>query len=79
MRLTDSGLVPAVCFTLAAIAAFSTREKGGLIPQAKHGGRENVSVAIVGSKLDGTGLEKEHMGHTHVPLTTGAVTGEAVG
>jgi hypothetical protein len=27
---------------------------------------------MVGSKFDGTGLEKEQMGHTQVPPTTGA-------
>lgn len=60
-------------FALAATAAFSTRANGGLMPQARHGGRGKVSVAIVGSKFDGTGLEKEHIGHTHVPTTVGTV------
>lgn len=41
------------------------------MPQARHGGNGKASVAIVGSKLDGTGLEKEQMGHTQVPITTG--------
>jgi len=63
----------------AAMAALSTRAKGGFMPQARHGGNGNVSVAIVGSKLDGTGLENEQMGHTQVPTSTGgaaAVTPE---
>jgi hypothetical protein len=40
--------------------------KDGLIPQAKHDGRGVEAVAVVGSKFDGTGLENEHIGHTHV-------------
>lgn len=40
------------------------------MPQARHGGTGKLSVTIVGSKFDGTGLEKEQMGHTQVPSTT---------
>lgn len=64
-------------FAFAAMAALSTSAKGGLMPQARHGGSGKVSVAIVGSKLDGTGLEKEHMGQTQVPATKGAAAGDA--
>jgi hypothetical protein len=55
----------------AAMAALSTKANGGLMPQARQGGNGKASVAIVGSKLDGTGLENEQMGHTQVPTTTG--------
>lgn len=57
---------------LAVTAALSTVANGGLMPQAKHGGSGKASVAIVGSKFEGTGLENEQMGQTQVPLTTGA-------
>lgn len=60
---------------LATIAAFKTSGNGGLIPQARHGGSGNDSVAIVGSKLEGTGLENEHIGQTQVPTTTGKDAG----
>lgn len=61
-------------FDIPAIAAFTTCTVGGLIPQARHGGI-GVREASAGSKLDGTGLEKEHMGHTHVALCCGAGAG----
>jgi hypothetical protein len=41
------------------------------MPHARHGGSGNASVAIVGSKFDGTGFENEQIGHTQVPLTVG--------
>lgn len=47
------------------------------MPQARHGGSGNASVAIVGSKFEGTGLEKEQIGQTQVPLTRGSGAGEA--
>jgi hypothetical protein len=53
----------------AAIAAFRIVVKGGLIPHARHGGNGVEAVAVAGSKLEGTGLEKEHIGHTHVAFT----------
>ena len=65
-------------FAFATTAAFSTRENDGLIPQARHGGSGKVSVAMVGSKLEGTGLEKEQIGHTQVPAIRGKGTGVAV-
>ncbi len=79
-RFPNSGrlLVSGIRFAFAAMAAFSTRAKGGLMPQARHGGSGNESVAIVGSKLDGTGLEREQIGHTQVPVTKGAAAGETV-
>lgn len=48
--------------------------KVGLIPQAKQGGRVVCSLAVVGSKLDGTGLEKLQMVHTHVAELAGGVS-----
>lgn len=46
--------------------AFNTCAKLGLMPQARHGGRGVWMFAVVGSKLDGTGLEKLQMVHTQV-------------
>lgn len=60
------------------MAALRTKENGGLIPQARQGGNGKASVAIVGSKFEGTGLENEQMGHTHVPTTTGSIAVETV-
>jgi hypothetical protein len=61
-------------FDMPAIAAFTTCTVGGLIPHARHGGI-GVREANAGSKLDGTGLEKEHIGHTQVALCCGAGAG----
>jgi hypothetical protein len=52
------------------MAALSTCAKSGLTPQVKHGGSGKDSFAIVGSKFDGTGLEKVHILHTHMPRST---------
>lgn len=52
--------------TAAAMAALSMTFRDGLIPQAKHDGRGVEAVEVVGSKFDGTGLENEQIGHTHV-------------
>ena len=49
------------------MAALSTWLKGGFIPHVRHGGRGNAEVAVRASKFDGTGLENEHIGQTHVP------------
>lgn len=57
-------------FDIAAIAALTTCTVGGLMPHARHGGI-GVREARAGSKLEGTGFEKEHMGHTHVALGGG--------
>lgn len=59
---------------MAAIAALTTKTVGGLMPQARHGGI-GVRDAKAGSKLDGTGFEKEHIGHTQVALAGGAGAG----
>lgn len=37
-----------------------------MIPQARHGGNGVCAVAVVGSKLEGTGLGKLHIVQTHV-------------
>jgi hypothetical protein len=58
-------------FEIAAIAALTTCTVGGLIPQAKHGGI-GVRDASAGSKLEGTGFEKEHMGHIQDAVIEGA-------
>jgi len=65
-------------FAAAAIAAFSTVVKGGLIPHARQGGRSDDGLAIAGSKFDGTGLEKEHIGQIQVALI-GLGLGDAAG
>ena len=44
------------------------------MPQARHGGIGKRD-ARAGSKLEGTGLEKEQMGHTHVALAGGGGAG----
>ena len=36
------------------------------MPQARHGGSGVCALAVVASKFDGTGLEKEQIGHIHV-------------
>jgi hypothetical protein len=61
-------------FDMAAIAALTMCIVGGLMPQARHGGM-GVREARAGSKLEGTGFEKEHIGHTQVALGTGAGAG----
>lgn len=43
--------------------------KGGLMPQARHGGSGTAAVAVAGSKFDGTALEKEQIGQIHVAFT----------
>ncbi len=50
------------------IAAFRTSVRAGLIPQARHGGNGVCAVAVVGSKLEGTGLGKLHIVQTHVAV-----------
>lgn len=58
-------------FIALAIAAFITSEYGGLIPHARHGAKGVRSSEVYGSKLEGTGFEKEHIGQIHVPVLTG--------
>lgn len=36
------------------------------MPQARHGAMGVSALALLGSKLEGTGLENEQIGHTHV-------------
>ena len=64
----------ACLFDMPAIAALTTCTVGGLIPHARHGGM-GVREASAGSKFEGTGFEKEHIGHTHVALCCGAGAG----
>jgi hypothetical protein len=61
-------------FEMAAMAALTTCTVGGLMPHAKQGGM-GVRDARAGSKLDGTGLEKEQIGHTQVALAGGGGAG----
>lgn len=48
-----------------------------MIPHAKHGARGVLSSAERGSKFDGTGFEKEHIGQIQVAVLVGE--GSAVG
>jgi len=64
-------------FDRAAIAALTTCTRGGLIPQARHGGNGVRSFAVLGSKFDGTGFENEQMGHIQVAF--GSLTGAGEG
>ena len=57
------------------MAAFSTCVRVGLMPHARHGGNGVCAVAVVGSKLEGTGLEKLQMTHTQVAAVTGGNSG----
>lgn len=69
--------IPRGCLcVMAANADFTTSNRGGFIPQARHGGSGVRALAVAGSKLEGTGLEKEHMGQTHVALTVGGGAGD---
>ena len=52
----------------AAMAAFKTCGKVGLMPHAWHGGIGVLALAVAGSKLGGTGLEKVQMIQIHVAL-----------
>jgi hypothetical protein len=38
------------------------------MPHARQGGKFVAALAVAGSKLDGTGLENEHMGQIQVAL-----------
>jgi len=65
-------------FDIADIAAFTTWTRGGLIPQARHGGRGVLAFAIDGSKFEGTGLENEQIGQIHVALGSLDGTGDGL-
>lgn len=68
---SSSGCWGRILFDTAATAAFSTTANGGLIPQARHGGRGMEALALLGSNFEGTGLEKEQIGHIQVALEGG--------
>jgi hypothetical protein len=73
--LLSFGGSPGAClFDMPAIAALTTCTVGGLIPHARHGGI-GVREASAGSKLEGTGFEKEQIGHTQVALCCGGGAG----
>lgn len=57
------------------MAAFNTCVKVGLMPHARHGGNGVCTFAAVGSKFDGTGLEKLHIVQTHVAVDTAGGVG----
>lgn len=48
------------------------RAKGGLIPQARQGAKGVCSFEVCGSKFEGTGFEKEQIGHIQVAVLAGA-------
>lgn len=62
-------------FVALAMAALSTCDNGGFIPQAKHGGKGVCMEAVEASKFVGTGLENVHMGQTQVAVLAGAGSG----
>lgn len=72
---TGSGVCsagPPGCLLVALdIIAFRTCVKVGLMPQARHGGRGVWALAVVGSKLEGTGFEKLQMVQTQVAVLAG--------
>lgn len=71
--MPSTWLLAEVClFVIAAIAAFTTWVNGGSMPHAKHGGNGVRAFAVAGSKFEGTGFEKEQIGHTQVALGGGA-------
>ena len=45
----------------------------GRIPQAKHGASGVQGFATAGSKLEGTGFEREQIGHIHVAVLDRAI------
>jgi hypothetical protein len=55
--------------------ALRTREKGGLIPQARQGANGVCSSEVCGSKFEGTGFEKEQIGHIQVAVLAAAGSG----
>jgi hypothetical protein len=55
--LRAAGEVGDGLFVVFRIEALSTCARAGLIPQSKHGGRGVRSLAVLGSKFDGTGFE----------------------
>lgn len=73
-----TGIGDAICAGLVALttAAFSTSESGGLIPHARHGAKGVRSLAVCGSKFEGTGFENVQIGHIHVALFEGAGSAE---
>jgi len=62
------------------MAALRTWVRVGLMPQARHGGSGVWALAVVGSKLEGTGFEKVQMVQTQVAVVAGGgSTGDARG
>jgi hypothetical protein len=56
---------------LLDIEALRTSEKGGFIPQARQGANGVCPFEVSGSKFEGTGFEKEQIGHIHVAVLAG--------
>lgn len=65
---TVTGAVWAGRLAAFVIAALITTLNGGLIPHAKQGANGVRSSAVTGSKFDGTGFEKEHIGQIQVAV-----------
>ena len=57
------------------IAAFSKVDRGGFTPHVEHGVRGGRSLAVVGSKLEGTGLGNVQIGQTQVAVLAGDGSG----
>lgn len=75
---TESVISVELLLVAAAIVAFNTIVRGGLMPHARQGGSGVEAVAVAGSKLEGTGFEKEQIGQTHVAFTFWCVGGTLV-
>jgi hypothetical protein len=62
-------------FVVFNIEALRTCARAGLIPQSKHGGNGVRSLAVFGSKFDGTGLEWLQIVQIQVALLVGGGSG----
>jgi hypothetical protein len=67
----EPALAPGSLCAALEMEAFNIWASVGLIPQARHGGRGVLSLAVVGSKLEGTGFERLHIVHTQVAVVIG--------
>lgn len=68
--LLASTVPPDGRLAMAAREAFTRTVKGGFMPHVEHAGRGVLSLAVLGSKVEGAGFEKPHIGQIHVALLT---------
>lgn len=74
---SGSGATTGCLLVALFMAAFSTWVSAGLMPHARQGGRGVCGLAVAGSKLEGTGLEKLQMVQTQVAAVEGDGSGGA--